>query len=145
MDEPRKTLQEFRKRGLRIDSVKLFSRPDKLMSDDKWEADHYQSRVSSPNGNHEDFLYSMGIGHRVYKQGKKYPVKPKLEDLLYSVLLDWNSGVNSFNDFCSDFGYDTDSKKTDRLYAAIQENGEKLKRLFTTGELGELKQAFQDY
>lgn len=46
----------------------------------------------------------------------------------------------SFDDFCSEFGYDTDSKKADKVYQSIFNEYNNLCRLFTENQLEELRE-----
>lgn len=47
-------------------------------------------------------------------------------DVLYS---------DTFDDFCSDFGYDTDSIKAEKIYKSMQEQDRALRKLFTMDEI----------
>ena len=61
------------------------------------------------------------------------------EDLAYSILccigLDGSLDVSTFEGFCSELGYDTDSRKALELYLACQEQSGKIHKLFTDEEL----------
>lgn len=70
---------------------------------------------------------------------------PKIEDLLYSLVLDCESTEMSLADWCDMFGYDLDSKKAEQLYRACQESTFKLKTFFTNKDLELLQEYFQDY
>ncbi len=41
----------------------------------------------------------------------------------------------TFSDFCGDFGYDTDSRKAEKTYFAVQEDWEKVRGFFNVREL----------
>ena len=43
--------------------------------------------------------------------------------------------VGSFEDFCSDFGYDEDSRTAERIYKAVCKEFENMSRLFSEDEL----------
>ena len=82
------------------------------------------------------------------KEGKKYAfdfwgsIKDKENDFrgfsktptAYDVLacLDTYSDGYTFEDFCSNFGYDDDSKIAEKTYKAVQYQTEKLKEVLTT-------------
>jgi hypothetical protein len=74
-------------------------------------------------------------------QGRYRIVPTKIEPTPYSVLaiLDANS-PESFEGFCSDFGYDTDSRKALDTFLAVQKQTGELRRLFTTKELEQLSE-----
>lgn len=46
----------------------------------------------------------------------------------------------NFEDFCNNFGYDTDSIKALKTYKACKKQAEKVSRLFTESEIDELLQ-----
>lgn len=66
--------------------------------------------------------FSMGYGHN----GKQ----PEAADVL-SCLADDSAGVENagdFEGFCSEFGYDTDSRKAEKTYKACQHSAARLKK-----------------
>lgn len=67
------------------------------------------------------------------------PRSPKVEEVLYSLLMDSTALDLTFEEFCAEFGYDTDSRKAEKIYNECNEQGKKLKRL-----LGEDYQYFMD-
>lgn len=74
-----------------------------------------------------------------YKQmlkDKRY-LPPSAYDVL-ACLTHYDPGT--FADFCGDFGYDTDSTKAERVYFAVQQEWEGLRRLFTTEQLEQLQE-----
>lgn len=48
--------------------------------------------------------------------------------------------VGSFEDFCWDFGYDTDSRTAERIYKAVCKEWEKVSRFFTSEEIEQLQE-----
>ena len=73
-----------------------------------------------------------------YKQAYKIDahsailVKKSIPVTAYDVLATiTKSNPGSFNSFCFDFGYDTDSKKAEKTYFAVQEEFENVDRLFS--------------
>lgn len=66
---------------------------------------------------------------------------PELCSVLSSLLMDSLACDQSFNDWCSNFGYDTDSRKALDTYLACQESGAKLRAIGANfDELGEVLQ-----
>jgi hypothetical protein len=68
-------------------------------------------------------VFSMGYGHN----GKE----PKPAEVLDCLASDASGLENAqdFEDWCAEYGYDTDSRKAERIYKAIQRQAESLKRL----------------
>jgi hypothetical protein len=68
-----------------------------------------------------------------------------VEDVIFSLLTDWQGGRETFADFCASFGYDEDSRKAHKLWKACKASGAKLAKIFSPAEISELEEAFQDY
>jgi hypothetical protein len=50
------------------------------------------------------------------------------------------SDPETFEDFCDNFGYDTDSRKAEKVYRAVVREFEGMSRLFTEEELEQLQE-----
>lgn len=70
---------------------------------------------------------------------------PALLDVLYSLVSDSDADENSFEDWCSNYGYDTDSRWAEATYNACREIGTKLRRMLGADNLARLRELFQDY
>ena len=81
--------------------------------------------------NHIDynFIYSIDNIH--------YPVPPSPYDIL-SCLEKYE--YNSFEDFCNELGYDTDSKKAEKLYNAVKEQYLNIISLYNDKEMELLRE-----
>jgi len=73
------------------------------------------------------------------------PQAPSPADVLYCVLSDAEACGQSFESWCGNFGYDTDSRKGFATYEACQRNGDKLRGFFTSEELARFATELQDY
>jgi len=51
------------------------------------------------------------------------------------------AGMNDFNDFCSEFGYDEDSRRAEKIYKACQKATAKLQRIYN-GDIHSLYSRF---
>ncbi|MAX51523.1 MAG: hypothetical protein CMH22_06045 [Methylophaga sp.] len=70
-------------------------------------------------------------------------VKPlNIDNVLYSLVMDAQAGQEMFEDFCDNFGYDSDSRKAFDIYQACQKNAVKVRQFLNIEEASE---AFQDY
>lgn len=104
------TFTEFaQKHGITSLSTKLDSRTDGYRG---WEgASHWRCSLSSRMHEGQAFYspeYSMGSAHTG---------EPKLEDLLYSLHMDCTGVLDSsFEEWADEFGYDSDSRKAERIY-----------------------------
>ena len=75
----------------------------------------------------------------------KIKIVPEVRDVLYSLLMDKLCANNEFEDFCADFGYDTDSRKAENIYNELVNISNKLYRNFSSHELEILEECFRDY
>lgn len=80
-----------------------------------------------------------------YSENSCYAVPPTQASVLYSLLSDADCGDNTFSDFCSEFGYDEDSRKALEIYLACQENSKQLKEVFTPSQIETLRELLEDY
>lgn len=72
--------------------------------------------------------------------------KPKLTDVLYCLVTD-SSVLNTsgFEEWASDFGYDTDSREAEKTYRACLDQSLQFKSLIGQAALDTLRETFQDY
>lgn len=73
------------------------------------------------------------------------PQVPHIADLLHSVILDSDAVGQSFSNWCSDFGYDEDSRKAFSIYEACQKSADKLARVIPRVICDSLRETLQDY
>lgn len=71
--------------------------------------------------------------------------RPVAADVLHSLLLDGQAAHMSFDDWCGEYGYDTDSMKAFRTYEACCKVGRDLERVLTREQCDELSALLQDY
>lgn len=117
---------------------------------------YYENRVVQDvqNNASETRLYPV-LESFARNDGKKFKrvgfrnktlAPPALRDVLYSLVLD--SGVldsRSFEDWASEFGYDTDSRKAEDMYRACRDIAYKMESLIGRPALQKLRELFQDY
>ena len=60
--------------------------------------------------------------------GMAWNAEPRAADVLSSLVSDASSVHESFEDWCANYGYDTDSRKAERTYKACQELAPKVLR-----------------
>lgn len=86
-----------------------------------------------------DYYTGTGLQH----QGK--PVPPCAADVLYCLLNDRSAVGQTFEEWASDYGYDTDSRAAERIYSACIINANKLDAIFSGGQQAELQTLLEDY
>lgn len=81
-----------------------------------------------------------------YGQLNKKPILPKLRDVVWSLIMDGNAiDHRDFEDWASDFGYDTDSRKAEATYRACLDIGLKMRNTLGESKLEKLREVYQDY
>ena len=85
------------------------------------------------------FSGSKAIAVRKYTKA----TPPQLADVLFSLLMDLLACDQSFNNWCWDCGYDTDSRKALETYLTCQESGAKLRAI--GAKFDELHEVLQDW
>ena len=104
------------------------------------ECDQWRVTISSKAGfNYLD--YFTGLGHR----SKNRPKRPKVADVLYSLILDASAADYNFSDWCADYGYSDDSIKALNTYKSCLETAQVLLKHFSPLTLRTLREMLQDY
>lgn len=97
--------------------------------DSGWE--HFLFSVSI---NGQVFEYKTGLGHAKNADKRKLfgvelkPKMPKIRDILWCLVSDARAGEMLFEDFCNEFGYDSDSISALKIYSKCQETALKLRK-----------------
>ena len=96
--------------------------------------------------------YFTGLGHRKGNVKNKdsilymeKPQTPRAADVLYSLLLDMQARDECFDDWCSEFSYNSDSIKALSIYQQCCEIGKKMCRVFSRSQIEQLKNVLQDH
>lgn len=136
---------------------------------DGWECDGWFISLTADGKPNEpqDFDYFTGIGHRVdhgngprdhsgpfrkntlawesYQKNYVKPFAPFAAGPIHSLILDSSADDQSFNDWCSNYGYDNDSRKAFETYQACCASAAKLRKVFTREQIEKLSELLQDY
>lgn len=73
----------------------------------------------------ETFRYRTGTGHRV----DGLAVDPPLADVLWCLIRDGEACNMTFEDWCGEYGYDSDSRTAERTYVRCVETGHRVARV----------------
>lgn len=132
---------------------------------DGWECDGWNIVLKGLKGT-ESFEFFTGIRHRTdHGQGYKFlpkesrdslsfneykkrwvkPFPPYAASVLYCLALDASAAHQSFEEWCSDFGYDNDSIKALESYRDCCKNAAKLLKIFTSEQLKKISEILEDY
>ena len=95
----------------------------------------------------QDYKVSVNLAHQLRQNEKENakPTVPHIAGILHSLTLDSSANDYSFNDWCDNFGYESDSIKALNNYQACCNTAKELSKLFTSGELIVLSELLQDY
>lgn len=88
---------------------------------DDWQADHYKVTLRYARRQLTTMFY-QGYGHH-----GKYP---KATDVLSALISDARSyyDAEGFDDWCAELGYDSDSRKAERIYKTCAREAKRLQR-----------------
>ncbi len=94
-------------------------------------------------GNEQTFMFYGSIAD--YWDGKIELEESDLKNALECIILDTCWGIKSFKEFCSEFGYDEDSRSAEITYQELLKSQDKILKLgFTDDELFTLTNALND-
>ena len=133
MENPYTALAD--KYRIRLDSERVGSRPDRFMADRPM--DHWKCVLKVPGTGPlsrffrtSSFYYSKGHGDH----GSRPTVVEVLETFHFDLCMD----ADSFEAFCSEFGFDSDSITHLGIYKSMRKQNEKIRRLLGPGAVKEL-------
>ena len=78
-------------------------------------------------------------------QALREPQIPPIAGLLYSLILDGSACSESFESWCVELGYDSDSRKALATYEACQQGIDRLRRVFTPAQIAHIQELLQEY
>lgn len=82
------------------------------------------------------FREASSIGHR-----PRYdPKKPRIPNAYDVITCLQKSDPGTFEDFCSEYGYDNDSRKAEDVWRACCAEWDKVRRFFTPEEVGQIQE-----
>lgn len=98
----------------------------------------YEITLSTPRGSMVfDFWDSIHNTEITQLKGKKAAAIPTAYDIL-ACMTKFDPGT--FENFCSDFGYDEDSRTAEKIYFAAQKEYAQLAKIFTPEQLEEMQE-----
>ena len=103
---------------------------------DGWEYNVWTVKVHGG-----EFQFKTGLG-LVDKRGN--PLAPDTKTVMYCLLSDMRAGDLPFKVFCSEFGYDKDSRKAYALWEECQNIAVKIESLFSPDEIEAMEKALED-
>lgn len=103
---------------------------------------YWECKLLAPNKKAMPFEYSMGPAHYVDSRTswqKSKPIPPEILGILGSLQGDIVPFGTSFQAWCGDFGYDTDSRKAEDIFKKCLDNTAKLVTLLGVNGVEELQ------
>lgn len=120
--------------------------PSKWDTDTPRTVDQWRVTISSKAGFHSfDYFTGLGLRHKPDSWGKRKPRKPKVADVLHSLILDASAADENFHDWCANYGYSDDSIKAMNTYKACLETAQALRKHFSPDTLRTVRELLQDY
>ena len=130
-----------------FESINFKATGGQLTKRDDWECYQWNIEIMH-NGKFLNTQFYCGLGHVIKTKISSKPIMPKaptIKDVMQSLLLDASANDESFNNWCANYGYDSDSLKAFNMYQQCCETANKLNKTFTRNELNEMREALQDY
>lgn len=112
---------------------------DRYFDDDKEMRNIYRVFVYY-HGNQISFTFGDSI------HNTQMGIEPDIDSLLETITSDYyytKEYYPTFSDFCSEFGYDTDSRKAEKAYRLCLIQGNKLHKLFNEQEIEQLREELE--
>lgn len=103
----------------------------KIDIDRAWVNDSKSTLVSKLKRKDWDYLHN-GKSDKIH-----YPIAPSAYDVLACIT---KNDPGDFEDFCSNFGYETDSRKAKKVFKRVKEEWKKVKGFFSIPELEQLNE-----
>lgn len=115
--------------------------------DQSWDCDQWRVTISSKAGFHSfDYFTGLGLRHKPRASwATPTPKKPKIADVLHSLILDASAADENFNDWCSNYGYSDDSIKSLNMYKTCLETATALRKHFSPDTMRQVRELLQDY
>ena len=109
--------------------------------------DQWRVTLSSKDGFHSfDYFTGLGLRHKPRASwDTPKPKKPKVADVLHSLILDASAADENFHDWCANYGYSDDSIKAMNTYKACLEIAAALRKHFSPDTLRQVRELLQDY
>lgn len=131
--EKTKTIDDFIKEN-KISIHCEYSDSNPSMSElESSRMNHYKvtlKRKYKLKGNHLDSRYGFKRITLFFSQGVGIDGEPKVDNVLDCLKSEYLASLDSFNDFCDEFGYSNDSIRSKKTYDACVKNGKKLQKFF---------------
>lgn len=101
----------------------------------------------SSEGRHYVVWLTMGTKKLTtpFHQGSAHTKPPTAADVLYCLVSDADAGLESFRDFCGNFGHDMDSRHALDLYLTCQETYTELRAFLGSDNFAVLREASRDH
>lgn len=124
------TFSQFGKAGLFTDQFKTGTGLRQL-----------DKKAYKPSG----FEYLHPSRKKLWVSENSKPVSPTAASVLYCTILDASALDTSFEYWCADYGYDTDSIRHFNIYQQCCNIGKQMKQVFTNKQIETLREMLQDY
>lgn len=119
-----------------LNNIKLTYKHDVIKNKDNWKYNSYKCKIQY-NKQFYSFNYHIGMA----LDTNQFTIK----DIMFALLSDANFGKDTFESFCNEIGYNTDSINALSIYKQCIKTSKKLDSMFNEAELRELNILLSDY
>lgn len=119
----------------------------------KWDestprtVDQWRVTLSSKAGFYSfDYFTGLGLRHKPRASwDTPKPKKPKVADVLHSLIIESSAADENFHEWCENYGYSDDSIRAMNIYKACLETSVALRKHFSPETLRQVRELLQDY
>ncbi|CAB4196364.1 hypothetical protein UFOVP1299_77 [uncultured Caudovirales phage] len=112
------------------------------INDAEWP--HYLWSVNINSGEYVTF-YKTGLGHAKHTCGVEGILVPEPAMVMHSLIMDSEAGDLVFEEWCDNFGFNSDSIKDHDIYTACIAIAKGLKKCFGRERIEEMRTALSDF
>ena len=111
-------------------TITQFLAGNRITASVEWAEDNPQMADMPYGSNHWRVTFRMGRKRMTtpFSQGPAIQKEPTAADVFNCLLSDASYGDQSFDDFCGDMGYDTDSRNAERIHKNVTRMTRKLRQ-----------------
>ena len=84
------------------------------------------------------------LAYEQLEKATRKPVTPKKADVLHSLFMDAMAADYNFDDWCADYGYDSDSIKALNTYKECLDTAQRLRSFFTAEQRAAIQEVIKD-
>ena len=99
-----------------------------------WDIDLWRDGITTP------YMFTLR-----YSMGSAHTGTPELSHVIWCLFMDCLDPSSSFEEWCEEYGYDSDSRRAEGLYDECRRNMASLRTMLQPGDMDTLTNLFKDF